>query len=75
MCLWRTWKDEYGGMFVQSSESWLFPCCPGSVEPSENRSEGEGTGPVTRDGASEGCSSGVASELDKMLKHIIIGRE
>ena len=27
------------GVFVQSLKSWLFPCCPGPVEPSEDRSE------------------------------------
>ena len=44
------------GMFVESLENWLFPCSPGSVEPSEYRLEG--TGSVTGDEAFEVCFSG-----------------
>jgi hypothetical protein len=32
------------GIFVQSKESWQFPCCPGSMDQSVDRSEG--TSPV-----------------------------
>ena len=54
------------GMFAQSQESGLLPC-PGSVEPSEDGSEGTGPGEAsvseTGDGASGGCFSGAVLDV------------
>ena len=42
-----------------------FPCCPGSVEPSEDKSEGTGAveASVTRTVASQGCFSGAVLDV------------